>query len=494
MELQTVWVPRGGVGKINLVCANMLLVIRGWTTSWSLFVLGLNREPDAKEIEMNSQNFQWIVGRGLMRLIVLGLAALSVVGCTEDDPLAVQGQSMPGSVPAVVEGAYLENGFAKAANNSVEIISQDGSLQPGEIVTVDALGQSLAFYPYVTTEMAENAVDPMNVIFVGEVDPVQIRSALLALDGDRTAFGFPAVYPFDQKWTDAMGGSVGATWVEGEGWVGSVIQLTVGNYETLRFHLRLYRTGVQGWTLGSAEFEVMIPGTADHQVLNWELAEQLVVADLMRSGLLAAVAPVQSTGLINQAGGFGEIPAEIYNMLPAELTELVGVVAPVQEPVPIPTDGQGTILHLVGAAPLVSGEFTNSITIEYDQFVPRPYCSSGPYDMLYVTGPVTFDLWVNVDDNGDYRYRSSYGGTLNALPIDVITGQPIGEMFPADVGDRQHGFMSRRGAYLSSRIRRLTTELGGAQILFENLSLHESGPKRYRQFTRCLDAENLQGF
>ncbi len=130
--------------------------------------------------------------------------------------------------------------------------------------------------------------------------------------------------PFDQVWTDALGGSVETTWVEEEGWIASVVQLSVGNYETLRFHLRLYRTGTEGWTLGSAEFEVMIPGTADHQVLHWEIAEQLVMVDLMRSGLLDAEVPMMSTGPINQVGGFGEIPVEIYNMLPADLTDLIG--------------------------------------------------------------------------------------------------------------------------------------------------------------------------
>ena len=70
-------------------------------------------------------------------------------------------------------------------------------------------------------------------------------------------------------------------------------------------------------TLGNAHFELLIPGTTDHQVLSWELAEQLVTVDMVRSGLLAA-AP-GSTAPINAAPGFRQIPAEIYNLLPAEL-------------------------------------------------------------------------------------------------------------------------------------------------------------------------------
>ncbi len=443
---------------------------------------------------MNYQYPTWTPGRSHWLVSMLFLALLTLVGCSEDGPLSITDQQSDIVLPDTPDDHFLDDAFERAEDKSIEIITQNGSIQPTELVTVDFLDQSLTFYPYVATQLDEVAVDPINLVFVGEVDPVQIRSALLALDGDRTAYGFPSAYPFDQVWTDALGGSVGTTWVEEEGWVGSVIQLTIGNYETLRFHLRLYRTGTDGWTLGSAEFEVMIPGTADHQVLHWEIAEQIVMADLVRSGLLDADVPMMSTGLINQPGGFGEIPVEIYNMLPPELTELIGTPPPVDNPVPIPTDGEATILNLAQSAPLVSGEFTNSITIDYDQYVPRPFCSSRPYDWLYVTGPVTFDLWVRVDQNGNYRYRSSYGGTLDAVPIDMEIGEPCGEMFPARVGDRQHGFLNQHDAFLSSRIMRMTSESDGPQILFEDLMVHENGPKRYRSFTRCLDAVSLSAF
>ncbi len=441
---------------------------------------------------MKNQYQTLAIGRGHRLVVMLALltttALLTMAGCAEDGMVTVADQQLERTKPGPEDDTFLHDEFEDAADKSIEIISQNGSIQPGELVTVDFLEQSLTFYPYAATQLDEIAESPVNLVFFGEVDPVQIRSALLALDGDRSAFGFPSAYPFNQVWTDALGGSVGTTWVEGEGWVSSVIQLTIGNYETLRFHLRLYRTVTDGWTLGSAEFEVMIPGTADHQVLHWEMAEQIVIADLMRSGLLDTTVPMMSTGLINQSGGFGEIPTEIYNLLPPELTEMIGPPPPVDNPVPIPSDGEGTILHLAQPAPLVSGEFTNSITIDYDQYVPRPFCSSDPYDWLYVTGPVTFNLWVNVDDDGNYRYRSSYEGTLDALPIDMENGQPCGEIFPANVGDRQRGFLNHNGAFLSSRIRRLTNENGGAQILLEDLMVHESGPRRYRSFTRCLDA------
>lgn len=431
---------------------------------------------------------------GLRLVLVLGLGLLALVGCSEDGPLSVAGQVAGEAANDSANEAFLEDAFANAADKSVDILNQDGSFVPGELVTVESLGKSLTFYPYTTTQLDEKPTAPVNLVFVGEADPVQIRSALLSLDGDRTAFGFPAAYPFDQIWTDALGGSVEATWVDGEGWIGSVIQLTIGNYETLRIHLRLYRTGQEGWTLGNVEFEVMIPGTADHQVLHWEMGEQIVIADLVRSGLLDPNAPIMSTGVINEVGGFGEIPSEIYNLLPEDLTTLIGTPTPVDGPVPIPSDGEGTILNLAQAAPLVSGEFTNTITLDYDQFVPRPFCSAGPYDYLYVTGPVQFDVWVSVDKNGNYRYRGSYDGTLHAVPVDIMTGQPIGEPFFAEVGDRQHGAINDRGAYVAARVERLTRESDGTQKLFDDLNIREGGLKKYRMFTRCFDAEELMAF
>jgi len=62
------------------------------------------------------------------------------------------------------------------------------------------------------------------LLFVGEADPVAIRDALLALDGDRSAAGFPPVPPFDARWSDAIGDAQ-TNWSGVEGWGGSVIQL-----------------------------------------------------------------------------------------------------------------------------------------------------------------------------------------------------------------------------------------------------------------------------
>ena len=98
------------------------------------------------------------------------------------------------------------------------------------------------------------------------------------------------------------------------------MQLQCGGYGPIRFHLRLFDIG--GTTLGNAHFEVLIPGTTDHQVLSWELAEQLVTFDFARSGLLGA--PPGSIAPVNPAPSFRGIPAPLYDGLPPELRVLTG--------------------------------------------------------------------------------------------------------------------------------------------------------------------------
>src|SRR5690606_11332242 len=121
----------------------------------------------------------------------------------------------------------------------------------------------------------------------------------------------------------------------------------------LRFHLRLYRQG--DVTLGAVHFELLIPGTTEHQVLSWELAEQLVTVDLARSGLLGA--PPSQTGAINAAPTFRTIPAPIYNGVPVSLRAAIGgPLANVPDPVGISTNGSATVLTLTGDVQPVASE------------------------------------------------------------------------------------------------------------------------------------------
>ncbi len=414
--------------------------------------------------------------RSLGRLLVLAMAVVAVVaGCSDDAML---------NAPAGDDG-----------DKAAHAVFQVGDTPPGVQAAVSVATGALTFWPYTGRSFDGEPIDPINLVFAGQASPLQIRAALLALDGDRTAYDFPPIPPFDQTWQDAIGGDVQTTWAaDGHGWVGSIIQLTLGDFGPLRVHLRLFQTGADCghgcWTLGGAHFEMQIPNVAEHQVLDWELAEAIVVVDLLRSGLLNPASPAVPTGPINEAPSFRTIPAMIYNLLPPELVELIGgPPQPVTEDVPIDSDGQGTLLDLVTPAPVVSDEWTQSLTVQYEQVVPRPYCSDGPGDYLYITGPVSFSLTTAVSAAGEYTGEVDYAGVLEALPVDVSGGTPvpIGNPFKAQVHGRQQGQLGASGGWIMAIDAKLTHEDVGPQLIDERLVVHQIGTKTFRAYERCLD-------
>lgn len=76
---------------------------------------------------------------------------------------------------------------------------------PSPLVTVNLGASSLEFWPFTGNDFSGTPQDPINLLFAGESDPRALRAALLFLDGDRTAFGFPNVFPFNCTWIDAIG-------------------------------------------------------------------------------------------------------------------------------------------------------------------------------------------------------------------------------------------------------------------------------------------------
>jgi hypothetical protein len=311
---------------------------------------------------------------------------------------------------------------------------------PPGLVSLAADGGSRSIWPYTGADFFGTPQDPINLVFSGRADPRAIRAALFALSGDRTAFGFPPVAPFTCTWTDAIGDLQTGYSAEG-GWVGSAIQLACGAFGPVRFHVRLFQAGPL--TLGNAHFELLIPGTTDHQVLSWELAEQLVTADLARSGLLAgAPAP---TAPINAAPTFREIPAAIYNLLPADLRTVIGGPSgPVGAAVGIATDGRATRFDLAESAPEAGGT-TQQFTIAFDQVIPRPFCASGPQEYLHVSGPVSLRKEVRLDAGGGLSSEFEAAGRLQLTPIDPASGAPSGPSYEAEVKDHQVTRFDDRG-------------------------------------------------
>lgn len=316
---------------------------------------------------------------------------------------------------------------------------------PAGVVPVAITGGTLSLWPYTGTDFTGTGQDPINVIITGAADQRAIRAALMGLDGNRTAFGFPPVAPFDCIWEDAIGGSQTA-FSDGAGWTGSAIQLQCGEYGPIRFHIRLFDAGAS--TLVGAHFEILIPGTTDHQVLSWEIAEQLVVADLARTGLIGA-APAPTPAV--HAAPFRTIPAVIYNLLPVELRGLVGgPLGDVAADVPILTDGSATLVHMAAAAPIVPGTWVQDFEVAFGQVVPKPFCSPGPAAHLQLSGPVRLTQRIQVLENGRLVGGFSADGRLGLQPLDFSTGSPVpsGAPYEAVVKEMQQVSVDGVGATL----------------------------------------------
>ena len=325
----------------------------------------------------------------------------------------------------------------------------------------------------------ETPDDPINLVLGGEADPRNIRNALLALNGIRGA-PFPPVFPFTCTWSDAIGGLMAGFGAE-SGWAAGAIQLQCGDYGPIRFHLRLFDMG--GVTAGNVHFEVVIPGTASHQVLSWELAEQLITYDLARTGLLTA-APA-ATSLITPAPTHRAIPGVIYNELPAELRALIGGPAiPVSE-AGIANDGRATVFLLGGRAPQAAALTRQQFTINFDQLIPKPFCASGPLDVVRVVGPVTLEQ--EVDATGEYRMRFEARGDLSVMPFDLSTGRPTGQSLRAAVTESQRARAEESGGEVQGTVEQLLLPHGapGAGKLRVDVKIGSAWPPKYDRDESC---------
>ena len=393
----------------------------------------------------------------------LAWAALSLLGaCSSDAPAG----------PSDIVQADVRPPFSQSA------------ARPAGTARLSLGGSELDLYPYTLVNFSDapaDRFDPVNLAFTGAADPRQIRADLMALDGTRP--DFPALPMFQCVWKDAIG-DMQTAWTSA-GWAASVIQLRCGEFGPVRFHLRLFRAG--NVTVANAHFEVLIEGTADHQVLSWAFAEQLVTYDMARTGLLAA-AP-GATPAINTLT-HREIPAVVYNLIPADLRVLLtGSPDPAAAAVPISNgDGQATVLALGAASPYVAGTFTETLPLVYGQAIPKPFCSTGPLDFLFVEGPVLLEKTVTMTVQGSYRGSFSASGRLSLMPVDPLTGQPAAAPHRAAVAEHQESDMGDESESALATVRR--TELPQAGPERGRLSTRlKVGPAGLTQFTRTEDCD-----
>jgi hypothetical protein len=354
--------------------------------------------------------------------------------------------------------------------------------------TVVTLGpRSMELWPYTGTDFTGTPSDPVNLFFVN-TDPRALRQALLALDDDRPQIA-PVPLPIDRcTWIDGMG-SEQTAWGEVDRWVGGEVQLvcTLPGHplgDTFRFHVRLFRQGRD--TVGAAHFEIRIPGTGEHQVLSWDFARDFVAAEMerVRPVVRSEIIPLISPGTFRSVNGllYGQL---VRDPGLAGLLAFLGIDAAVADPEGnplIPTSGDAVAFAPHLGHRVREDRSRASTTIEYDVTTPRPFCASGPYDFVHLSGSVQFDQKVSVDRSGEYRRRYDIAGDLTVIPVNPLTGEIVGPPTPAHVEERHRARIGHRGGQV---VEQASQELLGSPGERLSWSLAAGGRDSYELEVVC---------
>ncbi len=290
---------------------------------------------------------------------------------------------------------------------------------PAPVVTISAGAESLSIWPYTASDYSGAPSDPVNLVFL-DTDPRAIRQALMALDNHRPAFaGLPTA---DCSWIDAMGNEQTAYGAP-EGWVGGEVQLACTNPAQplgypFRVHLRLFRIGRH--VLGGAHFEIQIPGTAEHEVLHWDLARNFVAFDVARTGTLRTAPTAVGLGT---PGAFRAVRRPVFDALvgmgASGLLTSLGLVAPATPgaDVPIPTNAQASVLDSAAAFDSDQSDLRTAVDVNYNVVVPKPFCSNGPNDFVRLQGPLHLAMRVHTTPSGKYDRFYTVSGMLRVTPL-----------------------------------------------------------------------------
>jgi hypothetical protein len=333
-----------------------------------------------------------------------------------------------------------------------------------ERVTVEVAGGSVTLWPYATNDYSQ-PYDPINLFFPGQ-DPREIRQALLELNGAREGLLPDDLPVLNCLWADAMG-SEQVAWAEPAGWVGGVVQLVCTHPESplgypFRVHLRLYRQGPV--TLGAAHFEFLIPDTAEHEVLSWDLAREFVALDMWRTGYL--IAPPEEDLEVQPAGPFRAVRRPVYDALvDAGAGDLLASLqlfptSPTGD-VPILTSGTGIGLAAGITLDPAWKAIRSAVKVDYNVVVPKPFCAEGEADLVHLGGPVHLSLAVYTSPYGTYDRRHYIRGTLMVTPVVRVGDEyvPTGPSVPALINQNQRGVLTDWYGQLSER---------GSQILLSD--------------------------
>ncbi|HKY98421.1 MAG TPA: hypothetical protein VJL35_11235 [Gemmatimonadaceae bacterium] len=349
---------------------------------------------------------------------------------------------------------------------------------PSGLVTLSQGGTEAEAWPYTSTGFSTSPQDPVNLVFLGETDPRQIRSTLMSLSGS----GRPGpLAGFTCTWSDAVGDPQ-TSYSPSEGWVPSTIQMQCGNFFGPRFHLRMFRQG--SVTLANAHYEILIPGTNMHEVLSWELAEGLVAADLARSGRLGA-APSPSQ-IVTAAPYYRAVQAPVAATLSASQIASLGLHVNTDGTASIPNDGRATMLRLASSAPVTEGMVDSNFVIQFGQVIPKPFCTAGTTGYLFATGPITVHMRSGIVD-GNFESSTTSSGTLNLIEFNPITRQPAGAPYQGLVGETTSVKLTAGSAWVEFFSSREETPDTGVTrgVRVESLRAREHGLDSYNVDISC---------
>jgi hypothetical protein len=358
---------------------------------------------------------------------------------------------------------------------------------PGGLATID--GTAIRLWPFLSTDL-ETAHDPLALLVAGEGDPRRIRAALLGLNGNRAALPppFNSLAMFDCTWTDGIGDEQ-ATYVGGIGWTASAIQLECGAFGPApRFHARLFDAGDA--VLIGAHFEIQVPATTDHEVLNFDIARALVAADLLRAGLIGVPSP--TTAPI--AAIAREIRTPVYDALVNDPE--IGPLMPLltggpdrntwnaADPKPVvivPNDGHPFVAPTLQRFESFGGPTSQSFVVELDQVIPKPFCAVDE-QLVHVKGPVHFSKLVTIGPDGRQTSEIRAYGEVVVTPL-----RAPGEAYRAAVGEVHRSWLTAEAHsvhWLNHQILlpAKSSERGNHRLTFHVAS---SGPAQYRIVDRC---------
>jgi hypothetical protein len=298
-------------------------------------------------------------------------------------------------------------------------------------VSVPFAGQEHTFFPFTASAASFDAADdPINLLLEGDADPRAVRAALMFLSGNRAGTPFA---PFNCRWTDAIGGVQSAYGIP-EGWSGGAVQLECGSYG-LRFHARLFDMG--SWTLGGVHYELLVPGTPEHRILNWDVAREFLFLDVLRTGLVTSAG---ISGVIGPTPTYREIEVPLYNALPLALRFLIGgPLTNITTPFQVPSSGQARLAALNGELGEGTGIARQELVLQLGQIVPTPFCVESLGPAIRIEGPVTLRQIVNYTPAGTFVSQFHAIGQITVTSVNPFTGEPTGEPHSAIVNEHHRG-------------------------------------------------------